>query len=52
MEATTIASKSTAASRYLPKARARVGLIIPAVNSLSEPQFNHFAPPGLTIHVA
>jgi maleate isomerase len=52
MEATTIASKSTATGRYLPKARARIGLIIPAVNSLSEPQFNHFAPPGLTIHVA
>jgi maleate cis-trans isomerase len=32
--------------------RARVGLIIPSVNSLSEPQFNHFAPPGLTVHVA
>jgi maleate isomerase len=32
--------------------RARVGLIIPSVNSMSEPQFNHYAPPGLGIHVA
>jgi maleate isomerase len=31
--------------------RAAVGLIIPSVNSLSEPQFNHFAPAGLGIHV-
>jgi maleate isomerase len=30
---------------------ARIGLIIPSVNSLSEPQFNHFAPPGLAVHV-
>ena len=32
--------------------RAKVGLIIPSVNTYSEPQFNHFAPPGLGIHVA
>ena len=32
--------------------RARVGLIIPSVNTCSEPQFNHFAPAGLGIHVA
>jgi maleate isomerase len=32
--------------------RARIGLIIPSVNSMSEPQFNHYAPPGLGIHVA
>src|SRR5713226_7000419 len=31
---------------------ARIGLIIPSVNSMSEPQFNHFAPPGLGVHVA
>jgi maleate isomerase len=30
---------------------ARIGLIIPSVNRLSEPQFMHFAPPGLGIHV-
>jgi maleate cis-trans isomerase len=32
--------------------KARVGLIIPSVNTFSEPQFNHFAPEGLGIHVA
>jgi maleate cis-trans isomerase/Fe-S-cluster containining protein len=30
---------------------ARIGLIIPSVNRLSEPQFMRFAPPGLGIHV-
>jgi maleate cis-trans isomerase len=30
---------------------ARIGLIIPSVNSMSEPQFNRFAPPGLAVHV-
>ena len=38
-----------------PKARqapcARIGMIIPSVNSMSEPQFNRFAPPGLAVHV-
>jgi maleate cis-trans isomerase len=33
-------------------ASARVGLIIPSVNTYSEPQFNRFAPGGLGIHVA
>jgi maleate isomerase len=32
--------------------RARIGLIIPSVNTYSEPQFTHFAPDGLGIHVA
>ena len=32
--------------------RARIGLIIPSVNRMTEPQFNHFAPPELGIHVA
>ena len=32
--------------------KARVGLIIPSVNTFSEPQFNHFAPEGLGIHIA
>ena len=36
----------------IPEARARVGLIVPSVNRMSEPQFNHFAPTGLAIHVA
>jgi maleate isomerase len=31
---------------------ARVGLIIPSVNTQSEPQFNHYAPTGLAMHVA
>ena len=31
---------------------ARIGLIIPSVNTYSEPQFTHFAPAGLGIHVA
>ncbi len=31
---------------------ARIGLIIPSVNTYSEPQFNRYAPPGLGIHVA
>ena len=39
------------AASLLPP-RARVGLIIPSVNTLSEPQFNRFAPEGLGIHVA
>jgi len=38
--------------RPLPEPRARVGLIVPSVNRMSEPQFNHFAPAGLAIHVA
>jgi maleate cis-trans isomerase len=38
--------------RSLPAVRARIGMIIPSVNSMTEPQFNRFAPPGLTVHVA
>jgi maleate isomerase len=38
--------------RHLVEPRARVGLIVPSVNRMSEPQFNHFAPEGLAIHVA
>jgi maleate isomerase len=38
--------------RPLQAARARVGMIIPSVNSMTEPQFNRFAPPGLGVHVA
>ncbi len=30
---------------------ARIGLIIPSGNSLTEPQFNHYAPAGVGIHV-
>src|SRR5687767_9341901 len=32
--------------------RSRIGLIIPSVNTFSEPQFNRFAPKDLGIHVA
>jgi maleate cis-trans isomerase len=36
----------------LAEPRARIGLIIPSVNRMTEPQFNHYAPEGLGIHVA
>jgi maleate cis-trans isomerase len=52
MNMRSIPGTSQTARQYLPAAHARVGLIIPAVNTMSEPQFNHFAPPGLAIHVA
>src|SRR5215813_3695688 len=42
---------SQSAATLLPP-KARVGLIIPSVNTYSEPQFNHFAPDGMGIHVA
>jgi maleate isomerase len=41
----------TANAGYLEVPLARIGLIIPSVNRLSEPQFTHFAPAGLGIHV-
>jgi maleate cis-trans isomerase len=30
--------------------QARIGLIIPSSNRLTEPQFHRFAPPGFGIH--
>src|SRR5947208_4191315 len=36
----------------LPTLRARIGMIIPSVNGMTVRQFNHFAPPGLGVHVA
>src|SRR6202140_3434973 len=36
----------------LTEPRARIGLIIPSVNRMTEPQFNHFAPDGLGVLVA
>jgi len=36
----------------LAEPRARIGLIIPSVNRMTEPQFNHYAPQNLGIHVA
>ena len=49
MNVVTAIGQDTAA---LSESRARLGLIIPSVNTYSEPQFNHFAPSGLGIHVA
>jgi maleate isomerase len=40
------------AERFLGATRARIGMIIPSVNSMTEPQFNHLAPPGLSVNVA
>lgn len=51
MDSVTIMEKSPA-GHSLQAPRARIGMIIPSVNSMSEPQFNHFAPPGLGVHVA
>ncbi len=50
MDATTIEKPRVEST--LPPARARIGMIIPSVNSMIEPQFNRFAPPGLGVHVA
>ena len=36
---------------FLPTPLARIGLIIPSSNRLTEPQLRHFAPPSLGIHV-
>src|SRR5262249_23220767 len=44
--------KGQAEKRHLPAGRARIGMIIPSVNSMTEPQFNRFAPAGLGVHVA
>src|SRR5437588_5343795 len=51
MDAVTTLAQSPLPSALAP-ARARIGMIIPSVNSMTEPQFNHFAPPGLGVHVA
>ncbi len=48
MDATT----SWGRTAEITKPRARIGLIIPSVNRMTEPQFNRFAPPDLGIHVA
>jgi maleate isomerase len=47
-----IVENKAQADHLIPEPRARVGLIVPSVNRMSEPQFNHFAPAGLAIHVA
>jgi maleate cis-trans isomerase len=46
------ASIDRQASVRLVPARARIGLIIPSVNTFSEPQFTRLAPEGLDVHVA
>jgi len=51
MDAVTTLAQSPLPSDLAP-ARARIGMIIPSVNSMTEPQFNRFAPPGLGVHVA
>src|ERR1700681_1563707 len=51
MDAVTTSAQRHVASP-LPTARARIGMIIPSVNSMTEPQFNRFAPAGLAVHVA
>src|SRR5437763_15067064 len=51
MDAVTTLAQSPLPSALTP-ARVRIGMIIPSVNSMTEPQFNRFAPPGLTVHVA
>lgn len=50
MDAATI--ERTPVASPLPAARARIGMIIPSVNSMTELQFNHFAPAGLGVSVA
>jgi maleate cis-trans isomerase len=47
-----VVENKSQAQQTIPEVRARVGLIVPSVNRMSETQFNHFAPPGLAIHVA
>ncbi len=49
MDAIVATDRAPGAALDLP--RAAVGLIIPSVNTMSEPQFNHFAPDGLGIHI-
>jgi maleate isomerase len=46
-----VASMQASSRGFLPTPLARVGLIIPSSNRLTEPQLRHFAPPELGIHV-
>ncbi|MSQ72680.1 MAG: maleate cis-trans isomerase [Betaproteobacteria bacterium] len=39
------------ANRQWPRPRARIGLIIPSVNTLTEPQFFRYAPRDVELHV-
>jgi maleate cis-trans isomerase len=47
-----VVENKSPAQQTIPEPRARVGLIVPSVNRMSEPQFNHFAPARLAIHIA
>jgi maleate cis-trans isomerase len=47
----TILDRVTSSRGFLPTPLARIGLIIPSSNRLTEPQLRHFAPPELGIHV-
>ncbi len=52
MHASAISTSKPGEGAWLCQPRARIGLIIPSVNRLSELQFHHFAPAELGIHVA
>jgi len=51
MPAPNVRTAPAALDAPLPQPLARIGMIIPAVNRVCEPQFNHYAPPSLGIHV-
>src|SRR5262249_30678323 len=40
------------AETTLPAERGRIRKTIPSINSITQPQFNHFAPPSLGVHIA
>ncbi len=52
MDATATLERTTSIEAVPDAGSARIGMIIPSVNSITEPQFARFAPPGLTVHVA
>ena len=52
MHTSVIPTSEPSEGTWLCQPRARIGLIIPSVNRLSELQFHHFAPAELGIHVA
>ncbi len=47
-----VGTRSSEATLHGGATGARLGLIIPSVNVLAEPQFNRFAPSNLSIHIA
>jgi maleate isomerase len=44
--------RAVASRCHAAETRARIGLIIPSSNRMSEPQFHRYAPEGVAIHVA